>query len=443
MSRFIDLTSKRINDLTVLYRDIEYQEKNNFTELYWMCRCERCGGLERYTGRALRKGTPQCCKKCAIYYEDLAGQKFNMLTALYRDFDYEKEHNTKKTHWRCKCECGNETTVWAGNLKSGDVKSCGCLRKTSDNIYPGLNVNNFTVIGRAYQFEKDNNATSGYWICRCVCGRELILSTKALNNKHIKSCGCARKFTDAVIDLTGLRFGKLLVLYRDIEYEQTHLCKGAHWRCLCDCGKEITVYGAKLRKGNTRSCGCLRTETLRERYFEDLTDKKFTRLYVENLNENFLEEHPKAPKGTYWNCLCDCGNRCVINGKYLKNGDTKSCGCLVSLGETLIKKLLTENNIPFEYQKTFNTCRLETNNLEKFDFYIDNRFLLEYDGAQHYTYHNKGWNDKDKFENLQMRDKIKNQWCKDNNIPLKRIPYWDLDKLTIEDILGDKYLIKE
>ena len=31
--------------------------------------------------------------------------------------------------WRCRCRCGNEVIVTAGNLKSGATKSCGCLRK--------------------------------------------------------------------------------------------------------------------------------------------------------------------------------------------------------------------------------------------------------------------------------------------------------------------------
>jgi hypothetical protein len=33
-------------------------------------------------------------------------------------------------------------------------------------------------------------------------------------------------------------------------------------------------------------------------------------------------------KRTYWKCLCSCGTEKIVNGKYLANGDTKSCGCL-------------------------------------------------------------------------------------------------------------------
>lgn len=55
-------------------------------------------------------------------------------------------------------------------------------------------------------------------------------------------------------DLTGQRFGKLIVLERVWH-------KGAtHWRCQCDCGNEAVVVNAHLVNGYTKSCGCLRKE---------------------------------------------------------------------------------------------------------------------------------------------------------------------------------------
>lgn len=55
---------------------------------------------------------------------DIAGNKFNRLTALKRV----GISNSRKTIWLCKCECGNYTNVTEDNLKQGNVKSCGCLR---------------------------------------------------------------------------------------------------------------------------------------------------------------------------------------------------------------------------------------------------------------------------------------------------------------------------
>ena len=65
----------------------------------------------------------------------------------------------------------------------------------------------------------------------------------------------------AVKDLTGQRFGRLVVICRE---GSTNLgC--ATWYCRCDCGRESIAEGAKLRKGNTKSCGCLHDEAARER----------------------------------------------------------------------------------------------------------------------------------------------------------------------------------
>lgn len=52
---------------------------------------------------------------------DLTGQKFGRLTVEARAV------GARESSWLCRCECGNQVTVRAGNLKSGNSKSCGCL----------------------------------------------------------------------------------------------------------------------------------------------------------------------------------------------------------------------------------------------------------------------------------------------------------------------------
>lgn len=62
----------------------------------------------------------------------------------------------------------------------------------------------------------------------------------------------------ALIDLTGRRFGRLLVLRREgTYYYDDGFVAVPLWRCRCDCGRETVVQGPCLRKGTTRSCGCL------------------------------------------------------------------------------------------------------------------------------------------------------------------------------------------
>lgn len=61
-----------------------------------------------------------------------------------------------------------------------------------------------------------------------------------------------------IIDITGQRFGRLVVLSIT---DQKELHRGRKWLCRCDCGNEVIITGSSLRSGSTRSCGCLKKES--------------------------------------------------------------------------------------------------------------------------------------------------------------------------------------
>ena len=98
--------------------------------------------------------------------------------------------------------------------------------------------------------------------------------------------------------------------------------------------------------------------------------------------------------------------------------------------------LLTKENRP---------CGIVSYRELPFDFYIDNKYLVEYDGEQHFIYRNSGWDTEEHFKKTKEHDQFKNQWCKENNIPLIRIPYTQLDNLKIEDLLLEtsQFIVKE
>lgn len=56
-----------------------------------------------------------------------------------------------------------------------------------------------------------------------------------------------------MIDLTGQRFGRLVVIGKEPNDKWGHV----PWLCLCDCGKEKIIHGSHLKSGHTKSCGCL------------------------------------------------------------------------------------------------------------------------------------------------------------------------------------------
>lgn len=296
-----------------------------------------------------------------------------------------------------------------------------------------------TVIERDYNYPKTlkSKNPSSYWKCKCKCGKIISVKSNRLttDNPREKATSCKEcAFKNKRIDLTGQRFGKWTVL------ENTNNKKGGHflWKCKCDCGTIKLVDGQHLKSGTTKSCGCLCTELFRD----NLIGQRFGKLTV--IEKATQPDTVKSKGHAYWLCKCDCGNKTIVRASSLKDKTITGCGCQSSLGEQKIIQLLNQNNIIYETQKTFNTCRsLYTNCLLRFDFYINNEFLLEFDGEQHYKYKDTNWDTKEHYEQTKLRDKYKNNWCKQNNIVLKRIPYWKRNTLTIEDIMGDKYIYLE
>ena len=100
------------------------------------------------------------------------------------------------------------------------------------------------------------------------------------------------------------------------------------------------------------------------------------------------------------------------------------CGCphcKDSHGENNIKMYLLENNIRFNKEQKFEGC-LDITHL-RFDFYLpDINTCVEYDGIQHFQPIKK-FGGESEFQNVQRRDKIKNEYCLKNNIKLIRIKY--------------------
>lgn len=127
----------------------------------------------------------------------------------------------------------------------------------------------------------------------------------------------------------------------------------------------------------------------------------------------------------------------IISQKRPKGNNPCSCWKKESKGVSLIKILLEKNNISYETEKTFLDCRSPKGNLMKFDFYIENKYLIEFDGEQHFLPEKFNYSiDGEKKLNCQKEyDEIKNKWCKEKNIILIRIPYTHLKDLKIEDLM--------
>lgn len=109
--------------------------------------------------------------------------------------------------------------------------------------------------------------------------------------------------------------------------------------------------------------------------------------------------------------------------------------------EEQVLKILKQSKIKFQREKTFSDLK---HGLFRFDFYIPNLqgapVIIEVDGEQHF----KPVYGRQSFLKGQEHDRRKNSYCLANNIPLYRIPYWEIKNLnSADDIFSSNFLVRD
>jgi len=234
-------------------------------------------------------------------YTDLTGQRFSHLIAL----EYAGKVGGYNA-WKCRCDCGNEVVVRMKLLNTGRKTYCGCKqyqppRKGVEDIAG----RKFGTLIALYP-SKDK---SGYWHCRCECGKERDVRRNDLISGNTKTCGAT---IHHMKDITGQRFGSLIA----IEPVGKSSKRSMIWHCQCDCGNQVDVEQGSIKNGNVKSCGCLISNKT------DLTGKRFGKLTVLYTTEN------KKTHNTTWHCRCDCGKDVDLVARYILGSPYPSCGCV-------------------------------------------------------------------------------------------------------------------
>lgn len=368
---------------------------------------------------------------------NLEGQRFGHLTVIKKTVNPNTQK--KRTFWLCKCDCGNQSVVSTTELLSNKTQQCWECAHYATNLhkrkdYTGKRFGKLVVTKMIYpDREHKNNETKV--VCQCDCGKIITRGIEGLvhnlKSGYISSCGCRRKelAQEATIDVIGRKYGRLT----GIKYIQN--TKPVKVFCKCDCGNTTTVAKSDLMSGHTQSCGCLQRE---------ITGKVNEVDYTNRLTETgimFLSKIKQTKTGQWiWKGKCLlCGN--YTQGIPSKLIAAKTVGCgrhNISSGEYIIESYLKENNIKYISEYRFDECRDQYT--LPFDFAImsDNesiRYLIEYDGQQHYKSVNH-FGGEEAFEIRQRHDKIKNEYCKRNNIPLLRLPYYLSNEEIKEKLLS-------
>lgn len=218
-------------------------------------------------------------------------------------------------------------------------------------------------------------------------------------------------------DLTGKRFGRWTVLYKDeersLKSKKENKTTIIFWICKCDCGNIKSVQGGNLKRGASRSCGCLESELTIQRnkdtkcLYGKLKDEQPNLMqYLVNKNDGELT------LGCRQKILCKC-SKCESIRKipvyYLSlNGfNCPNCSSKISYPNRFVYKLLNQLNIEFETEMIF-----DWGINKRYDFYIpSHNCIIEAHGMQHYK--DCSWS---KVEEQHNNDILKENIAKENNI---------------------------
>lgn len=375
---------------------------------------------------------------------DLAGQTFGRLYTLFPVKD-KKENRTK---WLCLCECKNLVVVVGTSLTKNYTRSCGCLNK--DNLYHRHDKEREEMIDKRFgklivlSFEGIHDGRA-IFKCRCDCGKEIVVRGNDLKMGRTISCGCAKKeaihkrHENAWDSFIGTKINFLTAT----KFVGTKNEK-AMFEFECDCGNKIISSAISVKSGKMKSCGCQKKEAMHKKYEDVWSSFIGTKINFLTAKKFIGTKNGRA----MFEFECDCGNKITSSAKDVKSGHIKSCGCIgSSYGEAFISKLLDDSKIQYRKQQTFDDLRSDNNLPLRYDFAILNENnevirLIEYDGIQHFQPVDY-FGGEERFEHQQYHDALKNQYAISHNIPLVRIPYSKRDSMTLDDLLSDKYTIKE
>lgn len=179
-------------------------------------------------------------------------------------------------------------------------------------------------------------------------------------------------------NLTGQRFGRLMVIGQDGKRDKAG---SVMWDCSCSCGKTVIVSSGNLVRGNTSSCGCARVDYREHAHSvglkrKDLVGKRFGKLVVVSFDRTCEERHR-----TFWNCVCDCGEKKSIRGDSLKSGKVVSCGCYGTSRIGLVNRShgFSQTRLYNKYQQMLKRCyssdSVEYSNYGGRGIYVCDRWL--------------------------------------------------------------------
>lgn len=260
--------------------------------------------------------------------------------------------------------------------------------------------------GDFYQYPRDH--MNGYGCLKC--------GQKSQKEKMVHS---TKHFIEKSIKIHGNKY-----IYDNTIY------KNSYTKVQIKCAEHGQFF--QTPNSHLGGCGCKKCD---DKYLDN--DK-----FIKHANQIHNNRYDYS-KTDYINSLCYIKIKCPIHGffyqKPVNHLQGSGCqSCKMSHGQNKIYVTLNKYGIIYQKQKIFHDCRSVKNRPLFFDFYLpDFNVCIQYDGEQHFK-PIEYFGGQDGFQQTQIRDNIKNQYCKNNNIKLIRIRYNENVQNIIKEIIFDK-----
>jgi len=295
----------------------------------------------------------------------------------------------------------------------------------------------------ALKAEKFIGGEYGEWECTCLlCGEKYITRGKYLRNGYKTMCIDCQKSGKIIEGYTFEKqeYSKIKYNMQGMQIGSIYVVKYANdgsWECKCKCGKTIYVKGFNLRNAIDNKIDYMCSDCKALNRLDNLTGKTFGNWYVRKYLGNQMYE-----------CECCCDKHTIksVSGKSLKNGTSKSCGCMTA---RKIKKYQLEEHINYEtnqsgeesniyeYIKSIYSGNVLKNNRDvlngtELNIYIPEKHLaIEYNGTY---WHSDIYKDK-------MYHQDKTIKCIQNGIQLIHIFEYEWLDASKQDII--KQILKD
>lgn len=233
------------------------------------------------------------------------GQQWKHLTILYEKEEPNISPNGKiNNRWVCQCVCSEKISVRTCHLRSGDVKSCGCLGR----IAPSQKFGMLTTVKKGESGKAPNGKGFAIWQCVCDCGVHINVRASSLLRGTTTSCGC--KTTTRLEEAVERSLNRLNIYYKR-EYKPETLAKrGYHYRLdfyLPDYNLNIEADGKDFHGGGNQH-----RNSEEQIEHDDNRNRRvswFFGCYILRLSEDLLDGNPKHLDAKLRRFLDDMGEK--------------------------------------------------------------------------------------------------------------------------------------